>query len=216
MGIRIPGAERFRGACPAPVASIGQSWSRHGPGGGRPVQVGSGAMAAGRTTIPLSRTGFSSTTSVCGPSPSPRSSPLASLETAGVTTPCHVTRTVRSGGESDPSASRALWSPAMTPSAATAPANAVASARPSAGSSHRPGRRVARAATRLSGATIARMAAVVSVSGLVACGSALAPSPARRTRTSSTTAPTGCASRRRTSSRNPRPGRSSAEPSSRR
>ena len=80
----------------APASSIGQRSGRQGPsrpsaapGSHRP----SGAIAAGRTTTPSSRTGFISTTSVCDPRPSPRSRARAWSATPGLTAPCQVTRT---------------------------------------------------------------------------------------------------------------------------
>ena len=109
-------------------------------------------MAAGRTTTPSSRTGFISTTSVGAPRPSPLSSARAWSATPGPTGPCQVTRTVLSSGEVAASTDRALWSPAIWACVATPTANAAASAMPSAGSSHREGRRRPRAAASISGA----------------------------------------------------------------
>ena len=57
-----------------------------------------------------------------------------------------------SSGEVAASTDRALWSPAIWACAATPAANAAASAMPSAGSSHREGRRRPRAAASISGA----------------------------------------------------------------
>ena len=142
---------------PPPASSIGQRCGRHGPSPapasqGPGSQRASGAIAAGRTTTPSSRTGFISTTSVGAPRPSPLSSACAWSATPGPTGPCQVTRTALSSGEVAASTDRALWSPAIWACAATPAANAAASAMPSAGSSQRKGRRRPRAAASISGA----------------------------------------------------------------
>ena len=152
--MRTPAAARAEGTGPlAPASSIGQRSgrqgpSRSGPGSHRP----SGAIAAGRTITPSSRTGFISTTSVCDPRPSPCSRARAWSATPGLTAPCQVTRTSLSSGDVWSSTDRALSSLAICDSAATPAANAAASAMPTAGSSHLAGRRRARAAASISGA----------------------------------------------------------------
>ena len=172
-------------------------------------QRASGVIAAGHTTTPPSRTGLSKSTSVEVRNPRRLSSARAWVATCGVTTPCQVTRTLRSSGERLPSALCALRSPAITPSAATAPPNATASAIPTAGASHRAGLRRARAATSVRGAMTPR----TLTPNPADVDSAHAPSPAPRTPTSSTTAPTGCASGRRRPTRNARRGTPSSVPS---
>ena len=153
--IRTPIAARVEGTVPLPASSIGQRSGRQGPSrpSGVPGSHGpSGAIAAGRTTTPPSRTGFISTTSVCDPKPSPRSRARAWSATPGLTGPCQVTRTSVASGDVRSSTDRALSSLAICDSAATPAANAAASAIPSTGSSHRAGRRRARAAASISGA----------------------------------------------------------------
>ena len=147
---------RDLGGGPPPTSSIGQRSGRQGPsrpGKGPGSHRPSWAIAAGRTTTPSSRTGFISSTSVGDPRPSPRSRACAWSVTPGLTGPCQVTRTWLSSGDTPPSTTRALWSPAIWDCAATPATNAAASAMPSAGSNHRAGRRRPRAAASISGAS---------------------------------------------------------------
>ena len=153
--IRTPIAARIGGTGPPPARSIGHCSARQGPSRPRGASGSHGprgAIAAGRTTTPPSRTGFISTTSVWGPKPSRRSSARACSVTPRLTGPCQVTRMARSGGEVLLSTERALWSPATCACAATPAAKAAANAMPSAGSNHLAGRRRLRAAASFSGA----------------------------------------------------------------
>ncbi len=152
--MRTPNAVRTDGTRPRPASSIGHRSGRQGPACGAPgSHRPSGAIAAGRTITPSSRTGFSSTTSVCAPRPSPVSSARACSATPGAMAPCQVTRTTLSTGEVPSSTERALLSPAICDWAATLVPNIAASAIPSAGSHHRAGRRRARAPASISGAS---------------------------------------------------------------